>query len=165
MPKLAIYVPKKDWREIEKWRKQINFSQVFMQALFREIRDRSRNVQPEGDKLTAAAEFYRQQLAQTSEPLVDFGFQQGSEDVLECRLSPGAIQQIAKLSERDELQREDVSELKEVLGDQAEKLRTFAQQHNYTDQSCPNWREILYLGYAQGVAAAWRKICDKLNTD
>ena len=39
MPKLAIYVPKKAKKEIDRWRKRINFSQMFMRALEGEIRE------------------------------------------------------------------------------------------------------------------------------
>ena len=33
MPNLAIYVSKKEMRHIDRWRKKINFSRVFMRAL------------------------------------------------------------------------------------------------------------------------------------
>ena len=109
MPKLAIYVPKKDWREIEKWRKKINFSRIFMQALTREIQERSRGVKASSDRIAAAADFYRQQLAESSAPLTDFSFKQGSEDVLECRLTPQLIQKVAQIEDQDNLQKADTA--------------------------------------------------------
>ena len=83
MPKLAIYVPKKDMRQIEKWRKKINFSRVFMRALLAEIRERERAGKPskKGEKqMVEAAAHYRQELvaqgsvALDDEELMDIAF-------------------------------------------------------------------------------------------
>ena len=82
MPKLAIYVPKKDMKELDKWRKTINFSQVFMMALMDEIHQRSRTPAAGADQLTAAAQHYRRELAGSASPMVDLGYQLGSRKVL-----------------------------------------------------------------------------------
>ena len=66
MPKLAIYVTKKAKKEIDRWRKTINFSQVFMRALEHEIRGRERSLAADDSELAPAARHYRQQMSSHS---------------------------------------------------------------------------------------------------
>ena len=162
MPKLAIYVPKKDLRVIEKWRKKINFSKVFMRALSDEIRDRSRVVDTDDAKLTAAAEYYRRKLADGSEPLIDFGHQLGSRHVIDCQLSPDSIRQVMKIKESETWQPEDVAAIEETIGDDLQTIDDLLTKNDYDEQSRATWRHVVYRGYLQGVAAAWQRVCEHM---
>lgn len=163
MPKLAIYIPKRDMREIEKWRKKINFSQVFMQALMREIAHRSRSVSADDDKVSAAARHYRKKLASNQQPLVDFGFQSGSDDVLECRLAPETILRLQRIEDSDDPSSADQHEIEKALGDHKAKIADFAAQHQIDESTHPLWRTSICSGYVNGVAAAWKRVCEEMR--
>ena len=71
MPKLAIYVPKKAKKEIDRWRKRINFSQVFMRALENEIRELQRAIDADdGESDDRSTTLRDRQLAGDRESLV-----------------------------------------------------------------------------------------------
>ena len=108
MPILAIYIPKKNMKLIEKWRKQVNFSKIFMAALDREVKNRSRKVGTKKDKIAMAAEHYKTRLVEDSTVLVDFGYQLGVDDVLECRLETETINKLLNVSEFDDLATDDI---------------------------------------------------------
>ena len=115
MPKLAIYIPKKDMREIDKWRKKINFSRIFMQALHKEIRELSHEAKSPQDKVAAAARFYKEKLIEKSGDLLEFGNQLGRDKVMECKLSPEVILQIVEIREHDSLDADDTAVIEKAL--------------------------------------------------
>jgi len=39
MPKIGVYIPKDRMQDIEKWRKKLNFSAIFMEAFDAKIAD------------------------------------------------------------------------------------------------------------------------------
>ena len=163
MPKLAIYVPKQAKKQIEKWRKTINFSQVFMRALEGEIRERQRSLEVGDDQLTAAARHYRRQLTANADALVDLGHQLGTRLVLDCQLEPDTIHRLVGLAARAELSPEDRGVVEEVLGKQARKLAEEAGGLGYHEQSHPGFQADLYRGVVLGVTAAWERVCAEMN--
>lgn len=161
MPKLAIYVPKKEMRAIDAWRKKINFSQVFMRALQEEIARQSRRTAPlPADRLTAAAEHYRQQLQETEGAVQEHGFSCGQADVLECRLPAPSIREVIGLAEGDP---EVCQQVFELLGPQAKEVEAFAASLGHTDQTAPTWRDAFCRGYQEGVESAWRQVCARMT--
>ncbi len=98
MPKLAIYVPKEEMREIERWRTRLNFSKIFLRAVQREIREQSRDFAADEDDLAKAANHYRRLLADDDATLVDAGHALGVEQVLKCKLTPKQIRRALPLS-------------------------------------------------------------------
>ncbi len=163
MPKLAIYVPKEEMRQIEKWRKRINFSQVFMRALAVEIRERSRGARASGDQVAAAADFYKRKLAANCQPLEDAAFQLGSKHVLDCRLSPEQILRINGLADAESLSKDDVAELEGAIGDDKKNIDAAFKKLDLDEQSFPAWRQVAHRGYAKGVAAAWKQVCERMR--
>ena len=163
MPKLAIYVPKKDMKELEKWRKTINFSQVFMKALMDEIHQRSRTPVAGDDQLTAAAQHYRRELAGSASPMVDLGFQLGSRQVMECQLDSATIRTLLDLGSCDLLSAQDQATVENAIGDQLEQLTQRACDQGYDDQSHPGWRWAAAKGYLQGISTAWDQICETMK--
>jgi hypothetical protein len=161
MPKLAIYIPKTEMREIDKWRKKINFSRVFMQALQQEIQRRSRSLEVGQDKLEAAASHYRRELSADATPLSEFGYQLGSSHVLDCRLQTGEIRRLLRAAEGD-LSGEDIAVADKAISADMAKAESFAREHEFTEETCPDWRRIVLSGYVQGVADAWREVCRKM---
>lgn len=159
MPKLAIYVPKKEMRELEKWRKQINFSKVFMRAVMREIRQRARSVR-EDDRVASAAEHYKQRLAVDSGPLEELGFDLGTAHVLDCRLSPEQIRQVVELGEFDPARPEHASLVEKTIGDEMTKVDGALE--GGTDASRQAWRLVVYGGYVKGVVTAWQRVCEQM---
>jgi hypothetical protein len=162
MPKLAIYVPKEDMKEIERWRKKVNFSKIFMHALRREIRDRSRVVKAADGQLAKAAEHYRRALAQDLSSLVDVGYELGSRHVLECKLSTAAIRRLRTLSEQDTLEAAEVESVSQWLGGE-KVLDELARGQELAEHADPISCELICRGYARGVADAWEKVCDHLR--
>ena len=161
MPKLAIYIPKKEMRVIDKWRKRINFSQVFMQALAQEIRHRSRIVDSDKGRLQAAAQFYKRKIAEDSQSLVDFGHQLGYRQILDCQLPPDTIRRLVQLRQSEDWQEEDLKLVEQTLGKENldaadalvkgdENLQKAAMQH------------VVFRGFVEGVADAWQQICDQM---
>ena len=163
MPKLAIYIPKQDMKLIEKWRKQVNFSKIFMAALDREIRDRSRAVTAKNDKLSVAAEHYRSHLAKDSGGLIDFGYQLGVDDVLECRLTTETITKLLNVEDVEELTNDDLVLVKQANQDRSDQIDHFGWTHGYRDQTHPTWRVAVYTGYLKGVSDAWSKVCEQMT--
>ena len=163
MPKLAIYVPKKDMREIEKWRKKINFSKVFMRALFQEITERSRDFEAPKDKLTTAARHYKDKLVESSESLVEFGYRLGSKHVLDCRLVPDTIMQLLDVGEADSLTSENIVAIEKTMGQDLKSAEAFSQEQGCDERSHPTWRNAICEGYLKGVAAAWTRVCEQMR--
>ncbi len=164
MPKLAIYIAKKDMKVIEKWRKHVNFSKIFMTALDREIRERSRTVTAKQDKLAAAAEHYKSRLAKDSGALIDFGHQLGVDDVLECRLTTEQITKLLHVKDFQQLGGDDSALVKQASAAHASVIEEFGRTHGYLDQTHPTWRSAICEGYCKGVSAAWRKVCEQMTT-
>lgn len=162
MPKLAIYIPKKDMRAIEKWRKQINFSQVFMRALMQEIRRRS--VAAPNNKLAAAAQYYQSKLAESSDSLIEYGHQMGTSHVLDCGLPPELIRRLLDIRAAGTVRREDFSVIEQAIGTQMIQIQDFAEKSGFDDGSHPTWRSSIYEGYVEGVAAAWKRVCEEMSS-
>jgi hypothetical protein len=162
MPKLAIYVPKQDMREIERWRKKLNFSQIFMTALRREIQERSRTMEVSGGQLSRAAEFYRKSLEEDSGCLLDAGYQLGVSSVLGCRLTVPSIRSVLMLDAGMPLSAADVEVVCRALGD-ADALNRLAQEHGVQSATDPTWRELICRGFAKGVADTWEKVCERMH--
>lgn len=165
MPKLAIYVPKQEMRKIEKWRKRLNFSRIFMHALEREIHEQSRALEAPDDKLATAARHYKREFAESSEVLFDFGYRLGCRHVLDCRLTPEAIRRLIRLHERDaELGPDENATVEELLGDGLQEVQEFTNGQNYDKDSLPVRRTAVYRGYLKGVADAWKQVCEKMES-
>jgi hypothetical protein len=162
MPKLAIYVPKKDMREIERWRKRINFSQVFMKALSQEIRDRSRMVEAPEEKVAAAADYYKRKLAEGSASLVDVGYSLGAGHVVECQLAPETIRGLLEIEELDSLTTGDLTAIEAAIGKDKKTVADLLQEQGYSDESHPMWRVAFYQGYVRGVTEAWKQVCEQM---
>lgn len=167
MPKLAIYVPKKEMREIDKWRKKINFSKIFMQALKQEIRERTRTSEslPQ-DKLSAAARHYKQKLIEGSASVADFGYELGSQEILDCQLTPEVIHQLVEIGEQtagdlgDEQQRYIEKSLKNCRA----AIEAFCREHSIDEQTNPAWRDALYRGYLKGITVVWEQVCREMKS-
>jgi hypothetical protein len=164
MPKLAIYIPKKDMKLIEKWRKQVNFSKIFMAALDREVKSRSRKVGAKKDKVAMAAAHYKSRLVEDSTVLVDFGYQLGVDDVLECRLETETIDKLLNIAEFDDLKHDDLNLVSGANKGRTKQIDKFGQTHGYQKHSNPTWRHAVYTGYLKGVSDAWSKVCEQLTS-
>ena len=162
MPKLAIYVPKKEMKLIDKWRKRINFSQVFMRALQKEIQQQTQKVKGGQDQWTRAAKYYRQMMTDSSQAVVDFGFDLGSRHVLDCQLSPETILRLHELSKREALTSQDFALIKSEIDGDREGIDRFLNDKGYDVNTFPIAREELCRGYVRGVADAWKKVCEKM---
>ena len=163
MPKLAIYVSKQDMKSIERWRKRINFSKVFIQAVFDEIRRLERSTKAPREKLGEAVDYYRTKLTKSAAPLTDFGFELGNAAVMECRLSPEIIQRLVK-SQESVVDEHGIKKLVEqALDADLRKIDEYARQHSIDDKSNPAWRSAIYAGYRDGVASAWEKVCEQMR--
>ena len=77
MPKLAISDPKKAKKEIDRWRKRIKFSQVFMRGLKNEIREFQMAIDADDSQLTTVAQHYRRRLAGDRDALVSLAHAEG----------------------------------------------------------------------------------------
>jgi hypothetical protein len=167
MPKLAIYVPKKDMRQIERWRKKINFSRVFMRALMAEIHERERagKSSKKGEKQMAeAAAHYRQELvAQGSLALDDEAYQLGFNQVVQCHLSAESIRAMLLLQDKDEWAGDERQRVKESLGDGQDRLLAVAREHGFDESSRPVWETSVLRAYTKGVADAWRRVCEEMG--
>ena len=162
MPKLAIYVPKQEMREIEKWRKRINFSRVFMRALRAEIRERPRRLETHEDQLTAAARHYKHALTDKAGSLADFGFRLGGEDVLQCRLDAETIHRLVEIDDPDKLSPADVQAIEIAMQPRMQAVHEFARKHGYQQPWEPSLQQAVFRGYVQGVAEAWKKVCQRM---
>jgi hypothetical protein len=154
-------------REIEKWRRKINFSQVFMTALGHEIRRRSRRPTAAKDKISAAADFYRSQLAERCEPLVDFGYQLGNDHVVNCRLTAQTIGKLVALKDSESLDEKQAKLVKQALsnvqGDVQGDVDKFCDDHGFEKRACPTRNLAVYQGYVTGVSDAWQEICKHMK--
>lgn len=163
MPKLAIYVPKQEMKKIDRWRKKINFSRVFMQALAREIKRQSQPATG-NDKLAAAAVHYGQQLSDDLSPVREFGVQLGTADVMDCRLTMPEIQAILRLIESSVAEKKDLEDVRQrCLKQHRKKIMDFAAKRSMDDVKHPGWRPHLLDGYAEGVQTAWDEVCRVMN--
>jgi len=167
MPKLAIYVPKSDMKQIERWRKKINFSRVFMRALMTEIREREQaEKSSEPDRLTQAVAHYRQQLSEEgSEQLHDRAFEMGFAAVLDCRFSADVLRRISKLSEQDEWAEADWTFLCEMAEGDHQKLLERAEQASLDSSGSTIWETAAMRGYAKGIQQGWQQVCDQLEDE
>ena len=163
MPKLAIYVPKQAKKEIDRWRKRINFSQVFMRALENEIRELERAVEADDSQLTAAAQHYRRQMADDREVVISLGHAEGARLVLECRLDQEAIQTLVKWSEEPELDGQQRGRIGELLDKDGDALRKSAKKLGYRPESHPGLEGDLFRGVVRGVTGAWGRVCEQMN--
>lgn len=161
MPKLAIYIPKKDMKDIEQWRTKVNFSQIFMSALRREIRDRLRILEASTEQIAKAADFYRRALAEDFSSLVDVGYELGSHDVLQCKLTTQAIRELLRFQDAENLESQDVEAISAAIGG-AETLDELARSQGLEDRTDEMWREPLCRGYAHGVGDAWGRVCQQM---
>ena len=162
MPKLAIYVPKKEMKLIDKWRKRINFSQVFMRALQKEIQQQTQKVKGGRDQWTRAAKYYRQVMTDSSQPVVDFGFDLGSRHVLECQLAPETILRLLELNNRKALTSQDFALVQSEIDGDRKVIDKFLKDKGYDVNTFPIAREEVCRGYVQGVADTWKKVCEKM---
>ena len=163
MPKLAIYVSKQDMKSIERWRKRINFSRVFISAVFEEVRRLERTADAPDGKLAAAAEYYRGKMSEGASPMTDFGFELGTNQVLECKLSPDSIRRLLEVRNVGFDLDDEREAVEKSLADNVRKIERFAKEHGFTDESYPTWRDAAYQGYLDGVAGAWEKVCVKMR--
>ena len=163
MPKLAIYVPKKAKKEIDRWRKRINFSQMFMRALEGEIRELQRAVDADDSQLTAAAQHYRRQMVDDREVVVSLGHTEGARLVLECQLDPEAIQTLVKWSEEPELDGKQRDRIAELLGKDGDALRKSVKTLGYRPETHPGLDNDLFRGVVRGVTDAWGRVCEQMN--
>ena len=163
MPKLAIYVPKKDMKEIDRWRKKINFSRVFMRALQHEIRDHQRTLESTDDQLSTAARHYRRKLTEGADTLLDLGYRLGSRHMLDCHLEPETIRRLLTLEDRETLSTEDRELIEAILDSQLQTLVQDAHQLGFNDQAHPEFLTDAFRGYIKGVAAAWAQVCAEMK--
>jgi len=163
MPKLAIYVPKKAKKEIDRWRKRINFSQMFMRALEGEIRELQRAVDADDSQLATAAQHYRRQMADDREVVVSLGHTEGARLVLECQLDPKAIQTLVKWSDESELDGQQRERIGEFLGENRDALRKSAKTLGYRPETHPGLENDLFHGVVRGVTDAWGRVCEQMN--
>ena len=163
MPKLAIYVPKKAKKEIDRWRNRINFSQMFMRALEGEIRELQRAVDADDSQLATAAQHYRRQMADGREMVVSLGHTEGVRLVLECQLHPEAIRTLVKWSEEPELDGKQRDRIAELLGKDGDALRKSVKTLGYRPETHPGLDNDLFRGVVRGVTDAWGRVCEQMN--
>ena len=154
-------------RQIEKWRKKINFSRVFMRALLAEIRERERVGKPtkKGEKQMAeAAAHYRQELvAQGSVALDDAAYQMGFNRVVHCHLPAESIRAMLPLQDKDDWASDEQKRVKESLGDDHDDLLKVAREHGFDETSRPVWETSVLRAYVKGIAEAWRRVCEEMG--
>lgn len=163
MPKLAIYVPKKAKKETDRWRKTINFSQVFMRALETEIRERERSFAAGDDEVANAVRHYRQQMSSRSEPLVSLGHAEGVRLVLECRLDPETIHVIIQWADEADVGNDERARIRECLGKANDGLLKAAEKIGYHSGTHPVLEADLHRGVVRGVVDAWERVCEKMK--
>ncbi len=162
MPKLAIYVPKDEMKIVDKWRKKLNFSKIFMRALQQEIQNQSRKVKSPKDKIAAAAEHYKSELSRNSKSLVDFAFELGSGHVLNCRLDAHLLRQLLEIADPNNLNKQQHKLVYDALVGNRREIKAFLHSHGYDVEKFPTVHEQIARGYVQGVAAAWKQIREKM---
>lgn len=163
MPKLAIYVPKREMKKIDRWRKKLNFSQIFMQALAREI-DRQSQPRAAGARLAAAAAHYGEQLSGDLSHLRAFGIKLGAADVMDCRLTIPEIKAILGLVETDDGKKVIPAQARDGAWKHHKKvISSFGEKQKIDDIHHPGWRRSLHDGYVEGVQSAWDEVCRVMN--
>ena len=162
MPKLAIYVPKDEMKKIDRWRKKINFSRVFMRALAREI-ERQSSPAPDNDKLAAAAMHYGRELASDLTPIRQLGVQLGTADVVECRLTKQQVYVVLGLDDGKPKKRELAC--LEALKDHKKAIDATWKKSHRDESKHPGWKRELVDGYIDGVRSAWDEVCRVMNRD
>lgn len=154
MPKLAIYVPKKQMKLVERWRKRINFSQVFVKALMVEIEARS---QPRHE-YDAAAEYYA--TVPSADAAAGWGRQLGNAHVVDCKIAREDLAQLVRLAEEDELN----AEHRRTVRKQIKRLEDADRVCEKLASFCTSKEEMARVeadfmaGYLRGVAAAWAEV-------
>ncbi len=163
MPKLAIYVPKDEMREIERFRARLNFSKIFLRAIQREIREQSRDLDADEDEIARAANHYRRLLAEDAAALVDSGHSLGVEQVLKCKLTPKQIRRTLPLAELETLQLDQVALIDETMAKTGLSIQDVAASLGCNDQTHPTWRASIASGFAKGVSDAWQRVCQQMQ--
>ena len=160
MPKLAIYVPKAEMKLVEKWRKRLNFSRIFMKALHAEIERQQAEKGGRRPSTTTAAEvavaakFYKSQLNEPAESLEQLGKRTAREQILACTLPVDVVQQLTALCDQDVLSPEDMRFIKR----QVEKTPAAADKRLHgNDQKRPDV-DAFARAYLQGIAKTWQEI-------
>lgn len=161
MPKLAIYVPKAEMKLIEKWRKRLNYSQIFMKALQEEIRRQRAKKESTRRKSSAAASdvvraanFYKSRLNQSDESLDELGKRMAREQVLACSIPVDVVQQLVRLCDKDELTRDDMLLIKRQI--EHTSLAADARLNDFDTKS--EDMEAFSRAYLQGTADTWQEI-------
>lgn len=164
MPKLAIYVPKQQMRELDKWRKQINFSKVFMRAVMQEIRDRTQFGEESSDEVANAARHYKRMLSASagSEEVIAAGHRLGTRHVLDCRLAPETLRSLMDCQEP--LSDDDVKTIEKAIGDDKKSLVDVLRGEGFDDDTYPTWRSDAYRGYVKGVSDAWKRVREQMKS-
>ena len=162
MPKLAIYVPKKEMRKIERWRKRLNFSQIFMRALHKEIQEQSRVVKADNDQIAKAAAYYKQMMAESSQSLLDFMHTLGGDQVLSCQHTPADIRRLVDLRDEDSLSQGDERFAMEMYEVDRARIDEFLRENGYNAQAVAATRPEICRAYLQGVATAWEQVCERM---
>lgn len=172
MPKLAIYVPKKQMKVIEKYRKRLNFSQIFMQALEAEIGKQSPG--PGEDRLAKAAAFYKQQMSQREGSVVDYGLDLGRQHVLDCDLSLETLNSLLEIARKDAPSDQDYGEIQAAMGKDWRRCEGFLETQGFAPADSPSEEDNaafvaaareLDRGYVRGVAETWQQVSEQMKDD
>ena len=113
--------------------------------------------------LDAVAEHYIQKLSESSEDLIDVGFELGMKRLLSCELSPESIKQLTELKDNRTFSEEETHAVAGALGGAMADVDEFASAQGYTDESHPTWRNEVYRGVVKGVCTAWRQVCERMS--
>ena len=163
MPKLAIYVPKAEMKLVEKWRKRLNFSRIFMQALHAEIerqqaKRKGHRSPSAADDVVRAAEFYQAQLNEPSETLEQLGKRVAREQILSCAVQVDIVQKLVEMCDQDALSAEDMTLIKR----QIEKTFVAADKRLHGTGNKP-LADAFATAYVQGIAEAWQEISEQFE--
>jgi hypothetical protein len=86
----------------------------------------------------------------------------GSNQVLECVLSPEVIRRLLALNDAEAVQAKDLDKIVEAMGGRR-ALDKIAREHHLKDATQPTWRESICWGYTKGVADAWARVCERMR--
>jgi len=162
MPKLAIYIPKKEMKLIDKWRKRLNYSQIFMQALQKEIERIGRSadssvVQEHDRRIADAADYYRPCVAREPVSLGQFAYEMGWNHVMNCQIARDQLHVLVALEGSEELTPAQFRLIKHEVGADLTQVDQFMEENAINARS-QIVREEFGRGYVHGVAEAWRKV-------
>ena len=129
-----------------------------MWALRQEIEQQSRVVKSPRDKIAAAAAYYKQELSRNSKTLVDYAFEIGSQQVLDCQLDARAIRRLLAIDDPGDLSDDQHKMINHALRDQRHEIRSFLSENGYDAEKIPTVQQEMARGFVQGVAAAWEKL-------